>query len=156
MAAEKLHFIKTTLFEKLSTLQPDATGNWGLMNAQQMVEHLAFIFGASAGKVKTTLLIAEEFLPKAIAFLWSDKEFRENTKAPEGLVPETPPALQHPNMQQAVAALQTEVDYFIHYFTSNPGIKVLHPSFGELDYEGWLQLHQKHITHHLKQFGLLQ
>lgn len=155
MSADKLHFLKNILFEKLSGLQPDAKANWGLMNAQQMVEHLAFIFGASAGKVKTTLLIPEEFLPKAIAFLWSDKEFRENTKAPEGLVPETPPALQHPNMQQAVAALQTEVDYFIHYFFSNSGIKVLHPSFGELDYEGWLQLHQKHVTHHLKQFGLL-
>jgi Protein of unknown function (DUF1569) len=155
MAAEKLHFIKNTLFEKLSSLQADAKGNWGLMNGQQMVEHLAFIFGASAGKVKTKLLIPDEFLPRAIAFLWSDKEFRENTKAPEGLVPETPPALQHSSMQQAIAALQTEVDYFIHYFTSNPGIKVLHPSFGELDYEGWLQLHQKHVTHHLKQFGLL-
>lgn len=155
MQQEKLDFITQTLFTKLQALPATAAGKWGRMNGQQMVEHLAFIFGASAGKAATTLQIPEEFLPKAIAFLWSDKEFRENTKAPEDLVPETPPPLQHANMQQAVAALQQEVDYFINYFTTNPGIKVLHPSFGELDYEGWLQLHQKHITHHLKQFGLL-
>lgn len=155
MLNEKKFFINDILFEKLNKLQPDAAGKWGRMNGQQMVEHLAFIFGASAGKVKTTLLIPEEFLPKAIAFLWSEKEFRENTKAPEGLIPEAPQPLKNENMQAAIEELKLEVDYFFEYFTKQPDIKVLHPSFGELDFEGWLQLHKKHITHHLKQFGLL-
>ncbi len=155
MQNEKLDFVKKDFIELLHHLQPEAKGKWGLMNSQQMVEHLAFIFGASAGKVKTTLLIPEEFLPKAIAFLWSDKEFRENTKAPEGLIPEAPQPVRNENMQAAIKELKQEVDYFIEYFTSQPSIKVLHPSFGELDFEGWLQLHKKHVTHHLKQFGLL-
>jgi hypothetical protein len=155
MQQEKIELLTQKLLPLLQPLAPDATGKWGRMNGQQMVEHLAFIFGASAGKVKTRLSIPEEFLPKSNEFLWSDKEFRENTKAPAGLIPEEPQPLKHTNMKQAITALQNEVDYFINYFTTQPGIKVLHPSFGELDYEGWIQLHNKHVTHHLKQFGLL-
>lgn len=155
MQNDKLNFIQKDFIELLQNLQPTATGKWGRMNGQQMVEHLTFIFGASAGKVKTTLLIPEEFLPKAIAFLWSDKEFKENTKAPEGLIPEAPQPLQNENIEVAIEKLKKEVNYFIEYFTSQPGIKVLHPSFGELDFEGWVQLHYKHVTHHLKQFELL-
>lgn len=155
MQNDKLDFIQNRMFLLLSTLQPEAAGKWGRMTGQQMVEHLAFIFGASSGKIKTSLLIPEEFLPKAVAFLWSDKEFRENTKAPAGLIPEEPQPLQYATMQDAITALKNDVDYFINYFTSQPGIKVLHPSFGNLDYEGWIQLHHKHVTHHLKQFGLL-
>lgn len=155
MQNDKFDFIQTRMFLLLGNLQPGATGKWGRMTGQQMVEHLVFIFGASSGKVKTSLQIPEEFLPKAVAFLWSEKEFRENTKAPEGLIPEEPQPLQYANMPEAITALKREVDYFINYFTTQPGIKVLHPSFGELDYEGWIQLHYKHVTHHLKQFGLL-
>lgn len=155
MQTDKLDFIQNRMFLLLSNLQPEAAGKWGRMSAQQMVEHLSFIFGASSGKVETSLLIPEEFLPKAVAFLWSDKEFRENTKAPAGLIPEEPQPLQYTTMQDAITALKNEVDYFINYFTSQPGIKILHPSFGDLDYEGWIQLHHKHVTHHLKQFGLL-
>ena len=155
MQNDKFDFIQTRMFLLLGNLQPGATGKWGRMTGQQMVEHLVFIFGASSGKVKTTLLIPEEFLPKAVDFLWSEKEFRENTKAPEGLIPEEPQPLQYANMPEAITALKREVGYFINYFTTQPGIKVLHPSFGELDYEGWIQLHYKHVTHHLKQFGLL-
>jgi len=31
----------------------------------------------------------------------------------------------------------------------------LHPVFGELNFEEWILLHYKHVTHHLKQFGLI-
>lgn len=155
MQPEKLAFITHTLFERLLTLQPDAAGKWGRMNGQQMVEHLVFIFAASAGKVKTTLAIPEEFLPKAKAFLWSDKEFRENTKAPAGLIPEDPQPPQYGNMEKAMEALKAEVDYFINYFNTNPGITTLHPAFGDLNFDDWVQVHHKHLTHHLKQFALL-
>jgi hypothetical protein len=118
MQTEKIEFLSHKLFTLLHPLAATATGKWGRMNGQQMVEHLVFIFGASAGKVKTRLLIPEEFLSKAIAFLWSDKEFRENTKAPDGLIPEEPQPLKYTSMPLAIAALQNEVDYFIEYFTS--------------------------------------
>ena len=155
MQNEKLHFIQHTLFDRLKNLQPAAAGRWGKMNGQQMVEHLSFIFSASSGKIKTTLAIPEEFLPKAKAFLWSDKEFRENTKAPAGLIPEEPQPLQHTAMDAAIAELKEQVNYFIDYFKTNPGITTMHPAFGALNFEEWVQIHHKHLVHHLKQFQLI-
>lgn len=155
MHTQKLNFIQHDFFKLLGQLKPAASGKWGKMNGQQMVEHLAFIFAASSGKIKTTLAIPEEFLPKAKAFLWSDKEFRENTKAPGGLVPEEPLPLQHATMDAATNELREEVNYFINYFQTNPGITTLHPAFGELNFEEWVQIHYKHLVHHLKQFGLM-
>ena len=32
---------------------------------------------------------------------------------------------------------------------------VLHPVFGELNFEEWALLHYKHVTHPLRRFGLL-
>jgi hypothetical protein len=32
----------------------------------------------------------------------------------------------------------------------------LHPAFGDLNFTEWVQLHHKHVTHHLKQFGLIE
>jgi Protein of unknown function (DUF1569) len=155
MHTEKLHFIQHDFIQLLSNLQAAATGKWGKMNGQQMVEHLSFIFSASSGKIKTTLAIPEEFLPKAKAFLWSDKEFRENTKAPAGLIPEEPQPLQHATMDAAIAELKEEVNYFVDYFQHNPGITTMHPAFGALNFEEWVQIHHKHLVHHLKQFELM-
>ncbi len=155
MHTTKLQFIQEDFFKLLTGLQPGATGKWGKMNGQQMVEHLSFIFSASSGKIKTTLAIPEEFLPKAKAFLWSDKEFRENTKAPAGLIPEEPQPLQHTGMDTAAADLRNEVNDFINYFSSNPGSTTMHPAFGELNFEEWVQIHHKHLLHHLKQFQLI-
>lgn len=155
MNTQKLHFIQQDFFALIEQLQPAATGKWGKMTAQQMVEHLSFIFSASSGKIKTTLAIPEEFLPKAKAFLWSDKEFRENTKAPAGLVPEEPLPPEHITMSASIAVLREEVNYFINYFETNSGSTTMHPAFGELNFEEWVQIHHKHLVHHLKQFELL-
>ncbi|MFI5186978.1 MAG: DUF1569 domain-containing protein [Chitinophagales bacterium] len=43
---------------------------------------------------------------------------------------------------------------FFDFFLADPGIKTLHPAFGELNFEEWVQLHHKHVKHHLKQFGI--
>ena len=40
-------------------------------------------------------------------------------------------------------------------FNSDPNYKAIHPIYGELDFDLWCRLHQKHYTHHFKQFGLI-
>lgn len=155
MDAEKLDFIQHKVMKKLNSLSPTAIGKWGKMNGQQMVEHLSLIFSASSGKIIAALATPEEYLPKAKEFLWSDKAFRENTKAPSDLVPEEPVPLKHATMPLALQELQDELDYFFKYFDDNPGIKTMHPAFGELNFEEWIQGHYKHTMHHLKQFELL-
>jgi oxepin-CoA hydrolase/3-oxo-5,6-dehydrosuberyl-CoA semialdehyde dehydrogenase len=124
------------------------------MNAQQMVEHLSLIFAASSGKIAVELATPVEYLPKYKEFLLSDKEFKENTKAPSTLIPEEPQELKHAALSLALQELQEELDYFFRYFETHPGITTMHPAFGELNAAEWILAHYKHVVHHLKQFDL--
>lgn len=155
MEDQKLAFIKTGMFSLLKNIPADTKGNWGKMNAQQMVEHTADFFDVSANKGKQQLFTPEEHLPKYMEFLLSDKQFRENTKAPLDVVPEEPQPLRTASMEAALKMLQQSVDDFCGYFENNPSQKTIHPVFGPLNFNEWVLLHYKHITHHLRQFGLM-
>lgn len=152
---DKLNFLLKEVIPLLVNLKADDDGVWGKMNGQQMVEHVAAFFQVSTGKLQFPLITPAEQLPKYKAFLLSDKTFRENTKAPVEVVPEDPLPIHHASQKEAIEALEKEINYFVKFFKENPTVKTLHPSFGELDFEEWVILHHKHITHHLKQFGLL-
>ena len=153
MNEQKLKFLKEELVPLVKHLAPDAIGKWGKMNGQQMVEHLADFFKVSTEKIKFSIVTPEEQLPKFKAFLLSEKEFRENTKAP--VLPGEPFTLRNNIMQNAVAELEREVNDFFNYFRVDEQKKTIHPVFGELNFEEWVQLHHKHVTHHLKQFELI-
>ncbi|MEO5782016.1 MAG: DUF1569 domain-containing protein, partial [Ginsengibacter sp.] len=81
------------------------------------------------------------------------KEFKENTKAP--VLPEEPLPLRYTTMQQAKEELTKSVDEFFEFFKNDADKKTLHPAFGELNFDEWVQLHHKHVIHHLKQFVLM-
>ena len=68
---------------------------------------------------------------------------------------EEPLPLRYTGMDEAVDKLGSAVGDFTSFFTENPGKKTLHPAFGELNYEEWILLHYKHVTHHLRQFELM-
>jgi len=154
MTEEKRSFLKNDLISLLKKLHGDEKGKWGKMNAQQMTEHLAGFFKVSTNKIHFPLTTPPEHLPRYKEFLMSDKEFRENTKAP--VLPEEPLPLQYATMQEAIDDLTKSVDDFFAFFKDDPSRTTLHPAFGELDFNEWVQLHHKHVTHHLKQFGLIK
>ncbi len=154
MDTDKLNFISTGFLPRLRNLPADAKGKWGKMNGQQMIEHVSGFFKVSTEKIKFPLVTPVEHLPKYKEFLFSDKEFRENTKAPGNVVPDEPVHVRKASMTEALEELQNEIDHFIQFFTNNPGAKTTHPVFGELDFDEWVLLHYKHVTHHLKQFDL--
>ncbi len=155
MNQQKLDFLKKDFLPLLNNLTADAKGNWGKMNGQQMVEHVSGFFAVSYEKLKFPLVTPEDHLPKYKEFLMSEKEFRENTKAPAQVLPDEPIALRNKNMQEAMNVLEKSVHNFFAYFSENPEKKTMHPVFGELNFEEWVQLHHKHVIHHLKQFGLI-
>jgi hypothetical protein len=136
-----------------ATLSATQKGNWGKMNAQQMIEHLSYVFAASYGKIKVNLVTPAEFLAKAKEFLLSDKEFRENTKGPAALVPEEPEAVKHSTINNAIDELKNEIDGFFSFFHQHTNAVVVHPVFGELNFDEWIIAHYKHTLHHAKQFG---
>jgi hypothetical protein len=58
-------------------------------------------------------------------------------------------------MEEALANLQKSITAFEDYFKDDKLKTALHPVFGELNFGEWVLLHYKHVTHHLRQFGLM-
>ena len=148
-------FISSEQFHYLQQLHADALPKWGKMNAQQMVEHLIDFVDLSVEKIQFPLSVPEVDLPKYKAFLMSDKQFRENTKAPANVLGENPMPIKYDSLHSAINQLRDSVANFFAFFKENPGKKTLHPAFGWLNFEEWLVLHFKHISHHLRQFELI-
>lgn len=155
MDVQKLNFVTKESVLLFKNLSADSMGKWGKMNAQQTVEHLAAFFNVSAGKIKFDLVTPVEHLPKYKEFLLSDKEFRENTKAPTSVIGEEALPLLYANMEAALEKLTESIAAFENYFKDEPLKTSLHPVFGELNFEEWVLLHYKHVTHHLRQFELM-
>lgn len=155
MDEQKLNFLKNDFTQRFKTLPAGSMGNWGKMNAQQAVEHMAAFFAVSSGKIKFDLVTPVEHLPKYKEFLLSDKEFRENTKAPTSVISEETLPLRYANMDEALEKLLDSITAFENYFKDEPLKTTLHPVFGELNFEEWVLLHYKHVRHHLRQFGLI-
>ena len=153
MDAAKSQFVQETFLSLVKTLSADAPSKWGKMQAQQMVEHVSGFFKVSTKELQFPQVTPAEQLPQYKAFLLSDKPFRENTKAP--VLPETPLPVRKANMAEAVAELEAAIASFYAYFETDPLQTTPHPVFGELNFEEWILLHYKHVTHHARQFGLM-
>ena len=153
MDSDKLQFICTQFPATIKTLQADALPKWGKMDAQQMLEHLSSFFRISTGQLQYPLVSSAEQLPKLKAFLLSDKEFRENTKAP--ILPEEPYPHIHSSFEAAVQELENEIQLFYNQFSSGKITHMQHPVFGDLNFEEWVLLHYKHLIHHSRQFGII-
>jgi hypothetical protein len=151
----RIDFIQTEALTCLTHLKSQTPANWGLMSPQHMVEHLADFINLSSGKINMPIAVPEDQVPLYRAFLFSDKQFRENTKAPKGVMPETPGACRFNSLEEALADLRKALDGFFNYFKDDTLKTTLHPAFGHLNFEEWLVLHEKHLRHHLRQFSLL-
>ena len=151
--SSKASFLQHNLLDFIIALPEDRSPAWGVMNAHQAIEHLALIFDISSTRRQYDLVTPEEYLPKFIAFLRSDKVFNENTKAPENLIGEEPLPLETLDIVVAKEKLRESVKNFFDYFKDNPNAVTVHPTFGPLGFADWILLHYKHATHHMRQFG---
>jgi len=152
MQEEKILFIKTEMFLLITGLNEQVTPTWGKMNAHQMIEHLTDFFNVSVEKIVFPLMIPEEHLPKYRQFLYNETPFRENTKAPAGVLGDNPLPIRTATFTDAKNILQETVENFFLYFESHPGKTTMHPAFGMLTFDEWVMLHYKHVQHHLRQF----
>jgi hypothetical protein len=149
----KLDFLKTEFQKLLISLKPYAKGNWGVMNGQQMVEHMTDAFRWATDKQTLKLHTLPEHVGKYKEFAMSDKEFKPNTK--NALMAETASPVRNTSMQNAIAELEKEIAYFIDYYEKNKGVAITNPFFGDLNFEEQIHLLHKHAVHHCKQFGLI-
>lgn len=150
---DKLKFLKENFPILLKELSPDAKGNWGVLNGQQMVEHMADSVREATGKESLQILTPADRVEKAKEFAMSDKEFKPLTK--NSKMSETPAPVRNINMKEAIKEYQSELHDFIHYFEINKGATLPNSFFGNLNFAEWVHLFHKHAVHHAKQFGLL-
>jgi hypothetical protein len=115
---DKINFIRNEFPKMLQQLDPHAKGIWGVMNAQQMVEHMSDMFRNANGKLKIPLHTPADKVGAFKAFAMSDKEFKQNTNNP--LLPETPDPIKNSSMQASISELQSEVNDFFSFFEKNP------------------------------------
>jgi hypothetical protein len=145
------------LFEKvpalLTRLTPETPALWGLMDAQQMVEHVSLLFYISQKEANTPCVTPPDKLERARQFLFNQKPMRENTKGP--LMPDTPHPHRYPSLEEAIRRLLAHIEAYRTYHAENPGATIMHPFFGQLTGAEWALFHRKHLIHHLTQFGLL-
>ena len=144
------------LFEILNKLKADDKPAFGAMTAQHMVEHLAFTVCFSNGKEPQQHYYIADKEQKIKAFVIdSDKDMPIGFKSPvlptEGL-----PILKHSRLISAIDNLKTELNDFDNYFLNHPFNKPINPTMGELNYKEWVRFHNRHFTHHLSQFRLLE
>lgn len=151
---DKLDFLTIEFPKLVATLQPDAKGAWGVMNAQQMIEHMSDSLRVANGKIVQPLHTYTLQVKAYKNFAMSDKEFKPNTK--NALLPDTAAALRNDTFEIAVKELENEITAFVEYYTLQNGASTLNPFFGELNYEEWIHLLHKHALHHCKQFGLIK
>ena len=149
-------FLDPTLesFQKhISKLTAETPAEWGRMSAQGMVEHLSdWLDLASTPDNGFSLEIPEDKVPKAQAFLFSEHPLPRNFQ-----VKFLPPETNHRNesLPEAIEEFESKWSAFEEFHKNNPGVEIMHPSFGMLDHKKLMALHGKHMTHHFQQFNLV-
>lgn len=146
---------RTKLFEILSKLQADDRPEFGGMTPQHMVEHLAFAVRFSNGKEPQQHHYPTDKEQRIKTFVIdTDKDLPIEFKSPV-LPTEALPTLKHSSINNAIDNLKMELTDFDNHFIKHPIDKPISPTMGELNYKEWIRFHNRHFTHHFKQFRLL-
>jgi oxepin-CoA hydrolase/3-oxo-5,6-dehydrosuberyl-CoA semialdehyde dehydrogenase len=150
---ELTHFFNTSLTNALKNLKEDSKAKWGTMTAKQMLIHLIqsskmMHFG------NNTLLIKEEYVEKAIAFLYTDKAIKKGLVVPNDIGFNFMNNINE-DFEELKAELINSSNNMINFLIENTDFKAIHPYFGELNTKQWILFQKKHYSHHLSQFGLL-
>ncbi len=146
-------FFTQEYIPQLKKLKGGEKGNFGVLSAQGMIEHMTDSIGIAWCRIKEPMQTAEIHLEKVRSFALSDKEFRPGVK--NSLMTEAAAALRNATIEEAVKELENEINSFLNYYKTDPNAIVMNPFFGDFNYEQWLHLLHKHAVHHLKQFNLV-
>ncbi len=143
------------LNSRLNKLTENTQPQWGSLKAQNMVEHLAKTVQYTNGKKEIAQRNSDEEAMKAKqAFIYTDMEMSMGLKSP--LLPaEGPVQFEFSSLDEAKENLNRELDDFEAWHVSHPDAVFIQPRLGKLNYKEWIIFHNKHFTHHFKQFGLI-
>lgn len=155
MLTQKENFLRNECVILLQKLDGHEKGKWGKMDGQQMVEHLRDVCKLANGRIVLPLLNTDpEKLERARVFMMSDTPFQENTKV--AVMPDEPRPHKYSNLQEAISKMETELHHVFTVYAADADKTLMHPMFGALNYEQQIHYLDKHVRHHLRQFGLVE
>lgn len=141
-----------TIRHKLSSLTEDSKPVFGQMSAQQMIEHLSAITQIANGKWNVNVFVSDEKTARRKPFLQTENELQTGFKA--SFIADEQTKLKFSSIEIAIDDLLDQLQYFLLVFKQDENRTVVHPFFGELNFEEWKKFQVKHFTHHFKQFDL--
>mgnify|MGYP003829415737 FL=1 len=147
-------FFSTRIPQVIDTVNGDEVAQWGLMNVQQMLEHLLFPLNFAITVNPIILVTPEEKLERQREFLVSEFGMPKNFKTPFLPKDKTVPLIKQ-DLQESKKLLKETIVQFLNVINASDFTTKLHPVFGQLDKQGWLTFQYKHFSHHFMQFGLL-
>lgn len=145
--------VKHFLFEEtpsfLNSLKADTSPIFGVMNSTQVVEHMEISLRLPISDVEVVPIHSPERTELARQFLYTDKPIRPGAQKPELYRQFETPEM---DLKLAIGRFQDTLTTFKMAAESGK-LKGIHPVFGELNNEEWLRFEEKHLRHHLVQFG---
>ncbi|MAM30455.1 MAG: hypothetical protein CMC13_15665 [Flavobacteriaceae bacterium] len=132
---------------RLDQLEPDATKQWGTMDASQMLHHCQAPLNVLLEKKEYGLKpnwFAKTFFKKA---MYSDKPWRKNMPTMKQFR-ET----EQRDFNKEKKALETLLEE-VNAQRDRQEWQA-HPTFGALTKEQWGKMQYKHLDHHFRQFGV--
>lgn len=149
---ELLRFLLLEFPAALKGINENSEAQWGSMKVNEMVDHLRKAFDLSIENRNIEVITPADKIPMMQAFLASDKEMRPGAQKP-AVYDEVEDLVL--SLEDLKLELMRSMVRMLAFFEKNPDYVSVHPNFGEITAEQWMQLHRKHIRHHLKQFGAL-
>ena len=143
----------TQMPELISKLNSDLKPQFGTMDVLEMVEHLTIGLELSMSYKEYFVKTPKEQIPAFQRWLMTDKPFRPGSPMPKNF--ENFQAPDGQNLEAAKKRFIEKLRLFIETVDEDDKFWSVHESFGKLDAEQTRQLHFKHITHHLTQFGVI-
>lgn len=140
---------KEEIFQRIDKLSPQATAQWGKMNVNQGLRHMAMAFQIPTGELQTTPVNPPK-MPK-----WLLKFFLLNMKPPKNRA-ETFKEINMVSTNTNPTDFDTEKNNLknrIEKFVTTQNLIPENQLVGKFSRDEWGKLNYNHADHHLRQFG---
>lgn len=142
------------LIQFLDSLKENQTPVFGKMTPQQMVEHLCRAISISNGNWIVALTEDPVRAGKLKQIMiYTNRDMQRGLTAPDS--GDLMSTLKFSDLDSARKSFIEELQTFDSFYADDAQKTMTHPILGGLNHSEWIILHNKHITHHFKQFELI-
>ena len=138
----------------LKELKIDTKPIWGKMTPQHMIEHLIASFQIAIGELNVGCFNPPEKLPTLKKYLLSSRPLPKDFVNP--IIGADLKPLRFAALSESISVLEEYIKKYYECFDNDPNLVTINPTFGELNKTEWDVFHEKHMTHHFSQFGLIK